>query len=78
MWIILEIWASTKRPTNHRQVNQSSTSTNTTHNKPQVVMSAQWNVEHHLSKLSIEGKAAASALGLWAATPQAALPPREG
>lgn len=40
-------------------------------------MSAQWNVEHHLDKLHKEGKAAASALGLWRATPQAAMPARE-
>lgn len=37
----------------------------------QVVMSAQWNVEHHLDKLAKEGKAASSTMGLWRATPQA-------
>lgn len=50
----------------------------TTIHPPQVVMSAQWNVEHHLDKLQKEGRASASALGLWQATPQAAMPPREG
>lgn len=40
---------------------------------PQVVMSAQWNVEHHLDKLQKEGKASSSGLGLWRATPRAAV-----